>query len=52
MAPTVVDAATIEDQTYEKIDEFLQLASEFNRVDVAAARQKKADYYDKIFNNI
>ena len=38
MAPTVGDAATIEDQTNKEIDDFLQLASEFNEVDAAATR--------------
>ena len=44
MAPTVADAAIIENQTNKEIDDFLQLASEFNKVDAAATRQKKVDY--------
>ena len=39
--PTVQDAATIDDQIGKEIDDFLQLASEFNKVDVVATRQKK-----------
>ena len=38
MAPTVADAATIKDQTNKKIDDVLQLVSEFNKVDQAATR--------------
>ena len=38
---TVKDAATIEDQVNKEIDDFLQLASEFNKVDAAATKQKK-----------
>ena len=44
MAPTVADAAIIENQTNKEIDDFLQLAPEFNKVDAAATRQKKVDY--------
>ena len=39
--PTVEDAATVEDQVNKEIDDFLQLASEFNKVDAAATKQKK-----------
>ena len=39
--PTVEDAATAEDQVNKEIDDFLQLASEFNKVDAAATKQKK-----------
>ena len=52
MAPTVADAATIKDQTNKEIDDVLQLVSEFNKVDEAATRRKKVDYYDKLFDNI
>ena len=41
MALTVTDAATIDDQTNKEIDDFLHLASEFNKVDAAATRQKR-----------
>ena len=41
VAPTVVDATTIEGQVNKEIDDFLQLASEFYKVDAAATKQKK-----------
>ena len=41
---------TIDGQIKE-IDDFLQLASEFNKVDAAATRQKKVDYYNKLFKD-
>ena len=50
--PTVEDAAIIEDQVNKKIDDFLQLASEFNKVDAVATKQKKIDYYDKLFEDV
>ena len=31
---------------------FFQLASEFNKVNVAAPGQKKRDYYDKLFEDV
>ena len=52
MAPTVTDAATNEGQTNKEIADFLQLASEFNKVDAVATRQKKVDYYNKLFDDI
>ena len=36
----------------KKIDDFLQLASEFNKVDAAATRQKKVGYYNKLFEDV
>ena len=39
--PTVQDAQTIEDKIKDEIDDFLQTASEFNKIDAAATRQKK-----------
>ena len=33
-------------------DYFLQLASEFNKFDAAATRQKKPDYYNKLFEEV
>ena len=48
--PTVQDVVTIDGQIKE-IDDFLQLASEFNKVDAAATRQKKVDYYNKLFKD-
>ena len=52
LAPRVADAATIEDQTNKEIDDFLQLASEFNKLNSPATRQKKVDYQDKLFDDI
>ena len=52
VALAVADAATIEDQINKEIDDFLQLASAFYKVDVAATTQKKVDYYDKLFDGI
>ena len=34
--PTLKDAGTIENESNEKIDNFLKAASEFNKIDVAA----------------
>ena len=39
---TVQDAATIDNQIKKEINDFLQLASEFNKVDTAATKQKKS----------
>ena len=39
---TVQDAATIGNQIKKEINDFLQLASEFNKVDTAATKQKKS----------
>ena len=41
------DAQTIENETKNETDDFLKTASEFNKVETAAAKQKKDDYYDK-----
>ena len=49
---TVQDAATIDNQIQKEIDDFLQLASEFNKVDAAATRQKEVDYYDKLSEDV
>ena len=46
--PYVEDAATIDDQIKKETADFLQLASEFNKADAAATRQK-VDYYHKLF---
>ena len=46
------DAVIIENETNKEIDEFLKVASEFNKIDAAATRQKKFDYYDKLFEDI
>ena len=34
------------------MDDFLQTASEFNKTDAAATRQKKVDLHDKLFDDI
>ena len=34
-----------------KIDDFLQTASEFKKIDAAATEQKKVDFYDKLFDD-
>ena len=39
--PTIQDAQTTENETKNEIDEFLQAASGFNKIDVAATKQKK-----------
>ena len=43
------DAVTIENET---IAEKLKVASECNKIDAAATRQKKVDYYDKLFEDV
>ena len=50
--PTVKDAVTIENETNKGIDDFLKVASEFNKLDAAATRQKKVYYYDKLFEDV
>ena len=50
VSPTPQDAQTIENETKYKIGNFLKTASEFNKVDVAATKQKRDHYYDKLFN--
>ena len=52
VALAVADAATIEDQINKESNDFLQLASAFYKVDVAATTQKKVDYHDKLFDGI
>ena len=46
------DAVTIKNETNKEIDDFLKVASEFNKIDKAATRQKKVDYYDKLFEDV
>ena len=41
LCPTLQDAQTIEDEIKNEIDNFLQTASESNKIDAAATRQKK-----------
>ena len=48
LCPTLQDAQTIEDEIENEIDDFLQTASESNKIDAAATRQKKVDFYDKL----
>ena len=50
--PLVQDAQTIEDDTKNEIDSFLQPASEFNKVDAAATKQKNVDFFDKLFGDM
>ena len=50
--PTLQDAATADDQIKKEIDDFLQLTSEINKVNLAATIQKKVDFYDKLFKDI
>ena len=38
---TVQDVSTTDNQIKKEINDFLQLASEFNNVDTAATKQKK-----------
>ena len=49
---TVQDAATVDNQIKKEINDFLLLASEFNKVDTAATKQKKVDYYNKLFKKV
>ena len=50
--PTVKDAGTIENESNKKIGDFLKVASEFNKIDAAATRHKKVDYYEKLFEDV
>ena len=42
----------IEDEIKTEIDNFLKTASEFNKVDAAASRQKKVDFYNKLLDGV
>ena len=46
------DAQTIEIETKNEIDDFLKRASEFNKVDATATKQKREDYCVKLFDDI
>ena len=46
------DAQTIENETKNKFDDFLKTVSEFNKVEAAATKQERDDYYDKLFDDI
>ena len=48
LPPTAQDAQTIEDEIKKKNYNFLQTASEFNKIDKAATKQKKVDFYHKL----
>ena len=50
--PTEQDAQTIENEIKNEIDEFLQTASEFNKIDAAASKQKEVDFYDKLSDDV
>ena len=52
VALTVQDAQTIEDETKNEIDDFLQVASELNKTDAAATKQKEVDFLDKLFDGV
>ena len=44
-------AVKIVDEIKTEIDDFLKIVSEFNKVDAAATRQKKIDFYNKLLND-
>ena len=46
------DVQTIESETKNEINDFLKRASEFNKVNAAATKQKRNDYHDKLFDSI
>ena len=50
--PTIRDVQTIENETKNEIDEFLLAASGFNKIDIAATKQKKVDFYNKLFDDL
>ena len=50
--PTVQDAQTTENETRNEIDDFLQTASEFNKIDAVATKEKQVDFYDKLFDDV
>ena len=50
--PLPQDAQTIENETKNKFDDFLKTVSEFNKVEAAATKQERDDYYDKLFDDI
>ena len=52
VAPAPQDAQIIENETKNETDNFLKRASEFNKVDAAATKQEREDYYDKLFDDI
>ena len=50
--PIVKDVIKIEDEIKTEINDFSKAASEFNKVDAAATRQKKVDIYKKLFDDV
>ena len=50
--PTVEDAETIEEEIKKATNDFIKTVLKFNETDIAATRQKKEDYYDKLFDDI
>ena len=50
--PMVQDAETIEEETKKATNDFIKTVLKFNETDMAATRQKKEDYYDKLFDDI
>ena len=50
--PKPQDAQTIVYETKNEIDDFLKTASEFNKFNAAARKQKRDYSYDKLFDNI
>ena len=45
------DAQTVEDEIKNEIDNFLQTASELNKI-AAAATKQKSSFYDKLFDDV
>ena len=50
--PSEQDAQTTENEIIKENDEFLQTASEFNKIDAAATKQKEVDFYDKLSDDV
>ena len=50
--PTVLDAQTTKNETKDEIDGFLRTASEFNKIDAVATKEKQVDFYDKLFDDV
>ena len=45
------DAQVIENETKNEIDNFQKTAPEFNKADAAATKQKRDNYYEKLFDD-
>ena len=50
--PTVQDTEIIEKETKKEDNEFLELATKFNEVNIAATEQKKHDHFDRLIYDI